>query len=58
MPKRPPRGWMRDCVEGVEKRGSATNPGAVCGSLWYNKMSEEERQEATKRHEKPRRRRK
>ncbi len=36
-PRRPPKQWMRDCVAGAS--GSATDPGAVCGALWYRKMS-------------------
>jgi len=36
-PRRPPKQWMRDCVKGASK--SAADPGAVCGALWYRKMS-------------------
>lgn len=36
-PRRPPKQWMRDCVAGASE--SATDPGAVCGALWYRKMS-------------------
>jgi len=36
-PRRPPKKWMRDCVRGASQ--SAQNPGAVCGALWYHKMS-------------------
>lgn len=48
-PRRPPRQWMRDCVRGVKESGSAANPGAVCGSLWYHKMSAAQRREALAR---------
>lgn len=36
-PRRPPKQWMRDCVAGASE--SAADPGAVCGALWYRKMS-------------------
>lgn len=36
-PRRPPKQWMRDCVAGASD--SAADPGAVCGALWYRKMS-------------------
>lgn len=36
-PRRPPKQWMRDCVAGASK--SAADPSAVCGALWYRKMS-------------------
>lgn len=36
-PNRPPKQWMRDCVKGASK--NADDPGAVCGALWYHKMS-------------------
>lgn len=36
-PRRPPKQWMRDCVKGAS--ASAADPGAVCGALWYKKMS-------------------
>lgn len=46
-PGRPPKQWMRDCVRGASR--SARDPGAVCGSLWYHKMSESERRRALSR---------
>jgi len=39
MPGRPPGPWMRSCVRGVRASGSAASPGAVCGALWYRKMT-------------------
>lgn len=42
---------MKDCTEGVEQRGDVRNPAAVCGSLWYHKMSESDRRAATRKHE-------
>lgn len=51
-PNRPPKKWMRDCVRGVKKNSpSVTDPNAVCGDLWYNKMSESARRKAMKREE-------
>jgi len=46
-PRRPPKKWMRDCVRGASR--SARNPGAVCGALWYHKMSAAERRAALRR---------
>ena len=46
-PRRPPKQWMRDCVAGASK--SARNPGAVCGALWYHKMSPAQRRAALRR---------
>lgn len=46
-PRRPPKKWMRDCVRGASR--SARNPGAVCGALWYHKMSASERRAALRR---------
>ncbi len=46
-PNRPPKQWMRDCVRGASK--SARNPGAVCGALWYHKMSPAQRRAALRR---------
>lgn len=46
-PNRPPKKWMRDCVRGASK--SARNPGAVCGALWYHKMSPAQRRAALRR---------
>lgn len=43
-PRRPPKKWMRDCVAGASK--SARDPGAVCGALWYHKMSPAQRRAA------------
>lgn len=43
---------MRDCVRGVEESRSARDPGAVCGALWYHKMTEGQRRAAL-RAEKP-----
>lgn len=45
-PRRPPKQWMRNCIAGVKDSGSAANPGAVCGSLWYQKMSSAQRRAA------------
>lgn len=46
-PRRPPKQWMRDCVAGASK--SARDPGAVCGALWYRKMSPAQRRAALRR---------
>jgi hypothetical protein len=48
-PRRPPRLWMRDCVRGVRDSGSARDPGAVCGALWYRKMDAGQRRAALAR---------
>lgn len=50
-PRRPPKKWMRDCIRGVKESGTAKNPGAVCGALWYHKMSPSQRHEALRRRE-------
>lgn len=39
MPKTPPKRWMDSCMRQVGKDSSITDPGAVCGNLWHNKMS-------------------
>ena len=57
MPNRPPKKWMRDCVDGVRRSGSAVNPGAVCGSLWYHKMSPAQKRKAMRGEKMKRRRR-
>lgn len=49
-PRRPPRGWFRRCMKGVEKSG-ARNPNAVCGSVWYHKLSEADRRRITRESE-------
>lgn len=38
MPKRPSKKWFKRCVKKVAKT-SVISPEAVCGSLWYHKMS-------------------
>jgi hypothetical protein len=43
-PGHPPKRWMRHCVAGAS--GSARDPGAACGALWYHKMSESQRRAA------------
>lgn len=50
-PGRPPKQWMEDCIEGASD--SADNPGAVCGSLWYHKMTPEQQKAALKREKNP-----
>lgn len=49
-PRRPPRGWFRRCMKGVEKSG-ARNPNAVCGSVWYHKLSQADRNRITRESE-------
>ena len=51
MPKQPPKKWWKDCTKGVEKRGDVRDPDAVCGALWYQKMTEKQRRAATRKHE-------
>jgi hypothetical protein len=46
-PRRPPKQWMRHCVRGAT--ASSRDPGAVCGSLWYHKMSAAQRRAALAR---------
>ncbi len=48
-PRRPPKLWMKHCVAGVKAGGSAADPGAVCGALWYKKMSPSQRRAALRR---------
>lgn len=49
-PRRPPKQWMRDCIKGTSK--SAADPGAVCGALWYRKMSPSAKRAALARESK------
>lgn len=51
MPKRPPKRWMRSCIEQVEETGDVRDPGAVCGSTWYEKMSESDRKKVLREEE-------
>lgn len=51
MVKRPPKKWMRRCVRGVEKSGAAYDPEAVCGSVWYHKMSVSQKRKAVRESE-------
>jgi len=46
-PRRPPKKWMRHCVAGASR--SSRDPGAVCGALWYHKMSASQRRAALAR---------
>ena len=54
MPRRPAKLWMRSCVAGVTEKGSAADPGAVCGAVWQRKSAGE--REAIVRAEEGRRR--
>jgi len=38
--KRPPESFMDQCILGVKKSGAAEEPSAVCGNMWFNKMSD------------------
>jgi hypothetical protein len=49
-PRRPPKKWMRDCVRGAGR--SSRDPGAVCGALWYHKMSPSSKRAALARERK------
>jgi hypothetical protein len=51
VPRTPPREWWDHCTRGVEKSGSAFNPGDVCGALWFHKMTPAQRAAATRAHE-------
>lgn len=55
MPKRPPKRWMRSCISQVKAKGGVRNPGAVCGSVWYQKMTESQRKATTRKEERRRR---
>lgn len=52
---RPPKKWMADCAKGVRegkrKSGRVYSPEAVCGALWWRKMTPEQRAAAVLRHE-------
>lgn len=52
---RPPRKWMKRCVAGVEKSGGANpklgGPGAICGSVWYHKLTPKKRAEIRREYE-------
>ena len=52
MPARPPKAWMRRCVEGVEESGSAVDPGAVCGAQWHHKLSAAQKRAALQQEQK------
>ena len=52
MPTRPPKKWFRDCEKGVRESDSKTSdPKAVCGALWYHKMSKRSKKRATRKAE-------
>lgn len=51
MPKQPPKKWWKDCTKGVRKSKDVDDPNAVCGALWYKKMSKEDREKVTRKHE-------
>ncbi|MDD3474343.1 MAG: hypothetical protein PHP08_00385 [Candidatus Dojkabacteria bacterium] len=55
MPKRPPKRWMRSCINQVKKKGKVRDPGAVCGSVWYRKMTPSQRRATTKKEERRKR---
>jgi len=55
MPGRPPKKWMRDCVAGAKRSGSAVDPGAVCGAQWHHKMSKKQKAAAMRRSERRKR---
>lgn len=50
MPHRPPGRWIKRCIKHVEDSGSAVDPGAVCGALWYKKMSPESKRAAERKY--------
>lgn len=52
MPKRPTKKWIRSCIRKVEKSGYAEDPGAVCGSVWYHKMSSAAKRKIVRESEK------
>jgi len=41
MPRRPPKQWIRACIAGVKKSGSAYDPARVCGAVWSRKSPKE-----------------
>lgn len=47
-PSRPPSAWMKGCMAGV---GPGYDPGSVCGSQWYHKMTPAQRRRAVKEYE-------
>ena len=51
MPKRPPKRWWKSCVRKVEKSKYADDPEAVCGSVWYHKMSAAQKRKAVRESE-------
>jgi len=52
---RPPRKWMKRCIAGVEKSGGSNpklgGPGAICGSVWYHKLTPKKRAEVRREYE-------
>lgn len=44
--RRPPKRWMRRCVSGVRRSGSAADPGAVCGDMWFHKLTSRQKASA------------
>lgn len=51
MPRHPPKRWFGDCTKGVKRSGSAADPRAVCGDLWFHKLSESERRRVREMYE-------
>jgi hypothetical protein len=47
---RPPREWARHVIEGVKMSGSASDPNAVMGDLWYHKLSARQRAAVKRRY--------
>src|SRR5205807_227592 len=37
---KPPKDWFDECVQGVSKSGTADDPEAVCGNVWFNVLGE------------------
>jgi len=56
--KRPAKEWFKRCIKGVEEKGGAYNPNAVCGNLWHNILSEKEKRRIIREERKEKRKRK
>jgi len=50
MPRRPTKKWFDACVAGVSSKGSAYEPNAVCGAVWWRKPMAERRAIAASEH--------
>lgn len=51
MPKTPPKQWWNKCIKSVNKSKKIYNPQAICGNIWYHKLSQKQKLAITKKSE-------